>query len=443
MTQKWISIVGIIFSFLGSSYGQKQICGNHNDQLKAQLNGFTFQNPVHGSGIALSSSIVYEIPVVVHVFHDNDALGTQYNPSDATIQSIIAQASQRFRHQHPGAKLYTNPYYGIDTEISLCLAKRDPTGHASNGIVRYNNATLATGNGLDLSTSFLDYVWNRQYYCNIIVMREMQDACGWYLGSLDATLYDSGCFWSGLVAHEIGHYFSLLHTFQNNSCVNNDCDIDGDQICDTPVKSVAGFNDASSCDSPNNDCATDEDDPSANNPYRAASAGGLGEQPDMLANYLDYTGGCWDSFTQGQKDRMRARIETFRPRMINNPSACSGNPDQILVTQCYDINANASNHATTTNIHFQSDVIPAAINKVIEMSIYVYGYIPFSGSTFDIMDENMMLLGTTNADSSNYSCFASPDFTMMVDPSMYNNWIADGSIDFVFSTHLNICTIWL
>jgi hypothetical protein len=127
--------------------------------------------------------------------------------------------------------------------------------------------------------------------------------------------------------------------------------VDGDQICDTPVKSVAGPNGATTCDDLINTCMTDEDDPSPNNPYRAISLGGLGEQPDMLENYMGYVS-CWDSFTQGQKGRMRAFIEQFRSRMIENLAACSNNPQTILVSQCYQIEAAANNRAAITQINF-------------------------------------------------------------------------------------------
>ncbi len=425
------SVLILLLVSTGSVMAQKPVCGNHNDELKEQLKGFTYENLLPNASRSLDDLPVYEIPVVVHIFHDNDALGSQFNPSDATIRSIIDESSKRFRHQHPGAKQYANPFYGVDTRISLCMARRDPSGHLTTGIVRYNNPSLGTGNGLDLASSFLDYLWNQEYYCNIIIMRDLQDACGWYIGYIDATIYDSGCFWSGLVAHEIGHYFSLLHIFQSGNCLNNDCNVDGDQICDTPAKSVAGGNGATVCDSPNNTCMTDEDDPSVNNPYRAISAGGMGEQPDMLANYMDFTGGCWDSFTEGQKGRMRANIEQRRTRMVNSPGACTDHPDQVLVTQCYDIASNASNQATTTSIHFENDVIPASISTSIELSIYVYGYIPFSSSTFAVRDENGVLLGETNDNNSGYTCFSSPDFSIDITAGIYNDWMTDGSIDFV------------
>ena len=51
----------------------------------------------------------------------------------------------------------------------------------------------------------------------------------------------------GLLAHEVGHYLWLSHTFEGNgdgsTCPpNNDCTIDGDQVCDTEPHYSYGCN---------------------------------------------------------------------------------------------------------------------------------------------------------------------------------------------------------
>ncbi len=131
---------------------------------------------------------------------------------------------------------------------------------------------------------------------------------------------------SGLVAHEIGHYFSLRHTFQTTGGVcppNVDCTADGDFVCDTPPKNVSGYNGAT-CALPGNTCTTDDADLSTNNPYRPIANGGIGDQNDMLENYMDYTGGCWDAFTEGQKTRMRANITAARMSQVNHAAIACG-----------------------------------------------------------------------------------------------------------------------
>jgi len=72
-------------------------------------------------------------------------------------------------------------------------------------------------------------------------------------------------------------------------------------------------NSAFSCASTTNSCLTDENDISANNPFRPIGTGGLGEQNDMFQNYMDYGfQSCQDRFTPDQVTRMRAALTHYR-----------------------------------------------------------------------------------------------------------------------------------
>lgn len=92
---------------------------------------------------------------------------------------------------------------------------------------------------------------------------------------------------SGTVVHELGHYFSLLHTFEGEGAelVNGDnCETEGDLICDTPA-----------------------------DPFR------VGDDP---LDYVDVDNGC-----RFINSRMDANGELYRPDVGNYmsyyPSACS------------------------------------------------------------------------------------------------------------------------
>jgi len=243
------------------------------------------------------NNAIYTIPTVVHIVYQGEAMGTGPNLTDDQIATVINQANERFSHTQPNAPSFpNNPNYGPDTGIELCLASTDPNGNYTTGVVRHYDPSRAVAPYTDVSNYFKDnYNWNTSLYYNMYIMSDMTNASGVYIGSLDGTIYNGGSgFWSGLICHETGHYLSLAHTF--NGCTNTDCLSNGDGVCDTPPKGVAGFN-GGTCAAPNDHCATDEDDTSNNNPYRSVANGGLGNQPDMLENYLDYTGGCWSAFT--------------------------------------------------------------------------------------------------------------------------------------------------
>ena len=242
--------------------------------------------------------------------------------------------------------MYSNPYYGVDTEIELCIATVDPSGNITTGINRYNIPSLAQGTYNDLAPLLNPYKWDVTKYMNIFIVAELQSAGGVYLGgSYDFTIYNSGSFWSGLVAHEQGHYLSLNHTFLSGNCVNNNCLVDGDKVCDTPPKAISGMQ-GGTCPMPNNNCTTDDDDLSSNNPYRPVSMGGLGDQPDMLANYMDYTFNCWDAFTVGQKTRMTYNVVNSRGSVVAHALiACAGGPQEIY--GCTDPQAHNYNPEAT------------------------------------------------------------------------------------------------
>lgn len=307
---------------------------------------------LNNSNLEKSSNVVHRVPIVVHIIHGGAPLGTDQNPTDAMIFSDIQEASDRFRHQHATAGTYTNPNYGVDTEIELCMAKLDPNGNYTSGVIRHYDPI----NTIQPTYAYMSsLMWDPNLYKNIFIAEDIGGPCG--VSNSVYTWYLASCFNPGLINHEIGHHFTLGHTF-NGACTNNDCLNDGDKVCDTPPKASPGTG-GNSCATPGNSCTTDEDDTSTNNPYRSIANGGMGDQPDMIANYMDYTGGCWDSFTQGQKDRMKFNITNSRMALVNNSGVCDGNPLAANDIGVYGISPNQSSDCV-------NPIIPSA-------TIYNYG----------------------------------------------------------------------
>lgn len=304
------------------------VCGSNTavlplNSINSQEYERNYRNYIHKKSF---SNTIHTLPVVVHVFHSGESLGSQNNPTENYISNQITISSDRFRHQHNGARNYTNPHYGVDTEIELCLASVDPNGEYTNGINRFYNPELAveafrrdpeTGALLEIKTGLNEVLWDPNKYHNIIIAQDIGGSAG--IAFPNFTIYKGSSFWSGIICHEVGHYLSLFHTFV--SCENNDCLNDGDKVCDTPAKSRSGMEGHVDC-AGLNDCVTDENDLSANNPYRSRSSGGMGEQEDMLSNYMDYTGPCWDAFTEGQKQRMKFNLAN-RQALTSNSIACA------------------------------------------------------------------------------------------------------------------------
>ncbi|MDP3394593.1 gliding motility-associated C-terminal domain-containing protein [Sediminibacterium sp.] len=241
------------------------------------------------------------IPVVFHIIDENP-----FSITDAMVQAAVDDLNKAFAHQ--GA--YGVDTLGADTRIQFKLAQRTPTGEKSNGINRIKSFYDTVDVDLEDAALKNQIKWDPAKYANIWVVKkingEIQPSvfeCGqWtrmaYGGYASA---GGGMVVAGLVtsiiAHELGHYLSLLHTFQGTNCVNNDCTTDGDRVCDTPPdRSTQG----SDCNNPENSCGTD----TLSGPFTV-------DMRDNISNFMDYGTSCPTVFTPGQGERMRAFLAVF------------------------------------------------------------------------------------------------------------------------------------
>ena len=240
---------------------------------------------------------VYTIPVVVHVIHLGEPVGTGVNISDLQIQQAIDGMNNRWRN------IIGN---SVDMEVQFCLANTDPNGNPSTGINRVDGSSVPnyismganTGNAScgganeqaikDLSR------WPVSDYYNIWVVKMI---CGGWSGwayypngnNYDGTTIRAASMTGGssILAHELGHGFFLYHTFEgdggNSTCPSDgDCALEGDHICDTQPHKQS-------------DCG-------AANPCT-----GSGTFDNSRYNYMSYCSGL-DRFTPDQKARVQATL---------------------------------------------------------------------------------------------------------------------------------------
>lgn len=245
------------------------------------------------------------IPVVFHIFH---TAGNE-NISDAQIQDELNNLNLNFRRK--GAKsTQTRPIFeGVagDMEIEFRLARKDPQGNCTNGIVRiYEEETENGTNNIKIKS-----VWPTDRYLNVWVVDKIVNFSSGLPGIAGYAQFP----WAGsyntdgviilsdqigsigtsnqgnatTVTHEIGHWLGCFHPFQD-SCSG------GDRVDDTPP-CADNRNTILSCDYNRNTCGNDNPD-----------------MPDQIENYMDYTvGTCQNMFTIGQKARMDASLANWRP----------------------------------------------------------------------------------------------------------------------------------
>lgn len=207
------------------------------------------------------SGTVYTIPVVVHVVHLGEPVGTGTNISDQQIYDAIDGMNQRWRDSIGD---------GVDMGVQFCLATTAPNNQPTTGILRENGSLIpnyaSSGINTNSCTSAADETvvkanyWPLNKYYNIYVVNKI---CGNFSGyayypqasnPIDgaAIVYSYMKKNSTIPAHELGHAFFLYHTFEGgtSSCpLNNDCSTDGDKICDTPPHKQTDCDTSSPCTS--------------------------------------------------------------------------------------------------------------------------------------------------------------------------------------------------
>lgn len=268
-----------------------------------------------GAGAPTGILPVINIPVVVHVLYKEAA----QNISDEQILSQIDALNKAFQLQH--ADTSKIPAYfrelAANCRITFCLAKVDPKGFATSGIVR--KSTWVSMFGMDdrikYSNQGGDDAWPADKYLNIWTGNLAGGLLGYssVLGGpadRDGVVIRPNAFGTlGNVAapfhqgktavHEIGHWLGLRHIWGDATCGD-------DLVDDTPQQRAA----TRGC-------------PSGIKQSCGANATG-----DMYMNYMDLTDDqCMFMFTAGQMNRMRNAFAAGGPRAaLLSSNGCSGTP---------------------------------------------------------------------------------------------------------------------
>lgn len=303
--------------YLSSQIQQDSSVLDRMEAIETFTKNYIKNNPTAKSGL------VYSIPVVVHVVHNNST----ENISNAQINSQIAILNQDFRRTNTDADNTWSA--AADTEIEFCLATLDPQGNPTTGITRtHTNSTQFTAPDNPSNPQPLKYTaqggrdaWPRGEYLNMWVCDLGGGVLGYaqFPGSGPAatdgivvdytTVGNTGTatfpYHLGRVAtHEVGHWLNLRHTWGDGPCGTDDF------VTDTPQSDAPNF----SCPVGHVSCGT----------------------TDMVQNYMDYTNdNCKNLFTAGQKTRMRAVLATggFRASLDTSQGCSSPLPDLTIDNQ--------------------------------------------------------------------------------------------------------------
>ena len=241
---------------------------------------------------------VYIIPVVFHILHR----GGVENIPDEQVYDQMRIINEDFRKLNESINNVIPEFQGVaaDCEIEFRLAKLDPEGNCTNGIIRhYEERTYATDLH-DADSLKMGRQWPRERYLNIYVLGSIETSGGgttlgfaYYPVTVDtAKIYRDGIMQvytsvgsfgtsserlSGVLTHEIGHYLHLHHTWGQGTAGSNESCNEDDEVADTPN--------------------------TKGNPSVCVLAQESCGSLDNVQNFMDYSF-CYAMLTAGQRDRM-------------------------------------------------------------------------------------------------------------------------------------------
>lgn len=315
----FLFILGLLFSPNNQIISQSQnySCGQHI-VLKKLLEDSVFKSLYEKEQKSLvnksqnlnlnNRGIVYKIPVVFHIIHNN---GIEKIDRDQAIDAlqILNRDLRALRADTATVDTLFKPLIA-DIEVEFVLATKSPDGSCFNGITMtesvysYNNGGI---NGSDQVNDIMMYNnvyqgnWPGNQYLNVFVCGSVGTGIAGY------TNYPSGFFgntmnngvWlrhdycgsigtgspsgSKTFVHEIGHWLNLPHTWgsTNEPGLATNCNSD-DGVFDTPNTIGSNW-----CN------------------YNEVTCGPVAN----IENHMEYSS-CRKMFTQGQKSRMRTALNS-------------------------------------------------------------------------------------------------------------------------------------
>jgi hypothetical protein len=350
--------------------------------------------PTKNSNRAQRTQTTITIPVVVHIIHNGEPIGTGLNISDAQVLSqmtVLNNDFNRLNADQMNTPSLFQPVAG-SFDAQFVLAKQDPNGIATSGIVRVQGSKTSWSFNDDFLLKSQSY-WPAEQYLNVWVS-SITDFLGYaqfpvsslpgltdspierltdgivvnyrHFGSIDAGTFDlSSRYNKGrTLTHEMGHFFGLRHIWGDVS----NCSTSTDYVDDTPVQN----NSTSGCPAhPQTSCSNTK----------------------MFQNYLDYTDdACMNIFTQGQVARMNF-VAANSPRRKELPNSVGSLPPTAVAN---DLGIKTVSSPTSTAC--SGSVVPSITIRNFGTNLISSAQLQLKRNNSVIETKNLLLTLAVNAE---------------------------------------------
>jgi hypothetical protein len=375
-----ISMASIAFAFSltaqvnNTTTPTKRVCGTvipdqaWDTWFNSKVNEYKQQNA------QAKSAAPVVLPVIVHVIHGGQNVGSYPNMTQAQINTQLLSLNADFAGTGFNVGNLPSVFSGLvsNTGISFCYAKLDPTGDCLSepGVDRVDYRTIsgvtnpASANTSAALMSLMDNyikpatIWDPTKYLNIWVSDVGAGAqiLGYATFPANSTL--SGIFGTGnsqndgvwvwtrafgssgfaqapynkgrTATHEIGHWLGLRHIWGDSNCGTDYCN-------DTPVSQNDNYG-----------CPV--------HPYKLGVCS-LNTTGEMFMNFMDYSDdACLYLFTPDQNTRMQTALTngTYRNQLnASSANVCNitaAAPDALFAlstgTACIDSIIEVTNNST-------------------------------------------------------------------------------------------------
>lgn len=279
---------------------------------KFEQNRQLIENYIESNASRDDRNVIVTIPVVFHVIHSGQAIGTGLNITLDQINSQIDVLNECYRMRNPDTAAIPAWFKDrkADVMVEFCLAQFDTAGNVTTGVTRHN---ISNTSNFDTNIKPATQ-WDPSKYLNIWTTNLGTTLLGYatppglfpwnqdgvvldyrHVGKAPANPYTSTHDDGRTCVHEVGHWLNLFHVFQD-SCVGTTpqtCKFMGDFICDTPPAKEATFGQPNLLQNTCTETPVDE--------------------RDMWMNYMDYADDDQlHLFTHDQAEVMRATLATSR-----------------------------------------------------------------------------------------------------------------------------------